>query len=906
MEKNTINKESTNMGGIVLYLNCQQSSSGWQCTEELFQAWVDYKKVSQCTELVQELTDVIESNDETRINNILKSPYYEGFLERCREEGKDDAWLEQHQAADALTRLKEYRDFAKHSKFVPALVLMCCDFDNNERKQKNCHLNGLVMLDFDHLPVAPDEVWEKVQSSELLDRCLLAHKTISGRGFRLVLKADPTVGNLADNQIAVAQQLGLYEYLDSKCKDASRLSIAPTRANIYHLDPQLFSYYNREFAQQYEPYYRAGHSAPLNHKFYDPKADKADKAAQAETVAAKADTAAPAATESTSDDGYRIGRLSLSEILNERFRTPPEEGFRHDTYLLTAADLYILSDHNTERAKQALSQLKCVQDFLDEHPNESVERFVEDGAKRVDEAEARGERYNLTGEMNDAIRRLCGSSYYELKRAGRSATQQVVASSVGLTNKQLMQKTVVEYAERLGELAETFEDLRMSFGTQKPDKYPALFVAKSVTQATLLTRTHYMMFSPNGAIDTRLNAQGYIIGPSGSGKSSVKKLSDSWALPMIEMSKKAMDAHNSRIESGDEFVAQPTPPNPIMEVKTTQAEFVEQMAENFEMIDGEKVQLHCYTFCEEVNTLNNQYKQGYYDRSDYELHAFDNGIISYVTKAHDQKRYSTPCMWNILVTGTESALNNKFTPNAVENGRANRSIIAPYPADNKMCPFNLTPDEQREQYLTEAARKLYKVKGKLGGEQGFEKLIRKIWEYNNAVHERAQNEPDNVEAQIMPHIMNRGQHYGFSLTAGSIILRHWDQMVEDPNDHLFYVPESFIIDDLDWQLCKWVLDFFLETQWYYFGGKYLKAACDTGSDYYVPLNILPNESAMNFAKLPAEFTPTDVEQCYGVRSDSARKTIQRLIEKGLVEKVSDGRKAGQKTLFRKINPSTIC
>ena len=903
MEQNTIVKESTNMGGIVLCKNCRESSTVEPCTEVKFNTEVDGPKLSQCTNLVQFLTDVIESNDETRINNILKSSLYDLFLERRREEEKDkyDAWFARHHAADALTRLKEYRDYVKHSQFVPALVLMCCGFDNNERKQKNCHLNGLVMLDFDHLPVTPDEVWEKVkQSSELLDRCLLAHKTISGRGFRLVLKADPTVGNLADNQIDVAQQLGLYEYLDSKCKDAPHLSIAPTRANIYHLDPQLFSYYNREFAQQYEPYYRAGHSAPLHHKFYDPKAEKA---AQAETVAAKADTAAPAATESTSDDGYRIGRLSLSEILNERFRTPPEEGFRHDTYLLTAADLYILSDHNTERAKQALSQLKCVQDFLAEHPNESVERFVEDGAKRVDEAEARGEHYNLTGEMNDAIRQLCGSSYYDLKRAGRT-TQQVAASSVGLTNKQLMKETVDAYAAQLADFTADFEDLRMSFGTQSHTKYPALFVAKSVTQATLLTRTHYMMFSPNGAIDTRLNAQGYIIGPSGSGKSSVKKLSDNWASPMLEMSQKALEAHNSRIDSGDELVAQPTLPNPIMEVKTTQAEFVEQMAENFEIIDGKKVQLHCYTFSEEVSTLNNLYKGNFYDRSDYELSAFHNEDISYVTKQSDQKRYRTPCLWNLLMTGTEIALTDKFTDKAVGEGRANRAFIVPYPADNEMCPFNLTPDKEREQYFIEAARKLYSVKGMLGGEQGFVKLLRYIYDYSKEIHEQADNEPDNAEAQMMVPIINRGAHYGFNLTAGSIILRHWDQMVEDPTDHRFYVPDSFSIDDLDWQLCKWVLDFYRETQWYYFSDKYLTATRPRGSVCNVPLNLHQNDSDKKYGQLPDEFSQNDVEQIFQVSSRSVLKTIQRLVEKGLVEKVSDGRKAGQKTLYRKINSST--
>ncbi len=72
----------------------------------------------------------------------------------------------------------------------------------------------------------------------------LAHKTSSGEGIRLVCEWRMELGNIADNQIQLARDLGLMgvkgstgkPVVDNSCIDANRISYAPRREDIYYID----------------------------------------------------------------------------------------------------------------------------------------------------------------------------------------------------------------------------------------------------------------------------------------------------------------------------------------------------------------------------------------------------------------------------------------------------------------------------------------------------------------------------------------------------------------------------------------------------------------------------------------------------------------------------------------------
>ena len=107
-------------------------------------------------------------------------------------------------------------------------------------------LSGLFMFDADHLTIDPHEVYERTLVSGFPWQVRLAHKTSSGYGLRLVCEARPELGNIADNQICLARDLGLMGVMgstgkpvvDDSCIDATRISYCPRREDIYLINEE--------------------------------------------------------------------------------------------------------------------------------------------------------------------------------------------------------------------------------------------------------------------------------------------------------------------------------------------------------------------------------------------------------------------------------------------------------------------------------------------------------------------------------------------------------------------------------------------------------------------------------------------------------------------------------------------
>ena len=112
------------------------------------------------------------------------------------------------------------------------------------RLLKGIHLSGLFMFDADHLTIDPMEVFQRTQVPGFPWQLRLGHKTSSGSGLRLVCELKPELGNIADNQICLARDLNLMgvvgstgsPVVDDSCIDASRISYACRREDIYFID----------------------------------------------------------------------------------------------------------------------------------------------------------------------------------------------------------------------------------------------------------------------------------------------------------------------------------------------------------------------------------------------------------------------------------------------------------------------------------------------------------------------------------------------------------------------------------------------------------------------------------------------------------------------------------------------
>ena len=182
----------------------------------------------------------------------------------------------------ALVRAKQwnenidkYRETGEASlkRKLPAFIFQAT-FDETEskagklgawRKQSATRLTGLVVMDIDHVE-NPREVFEswRLATGDKADRTrkddiLLVYVTPSGKGLKVVFKADANIGNLIDNQYVMARELGNVT-IDECCKDSSRMSYVCKESDILYLDKELFTYENKAFSERYTALYRDGHS----------------------------------------------------------------------------------------------------------------------------------------------------------------------------------------------------------------------------------------------------------------------------------------------------------------------------------------------------------------------------------------------------------------------------------------------------------------------------------------------------------------------------------------------------------------------------------------------------------------------------------------------------------------------
>ena len=150
------------------------------------------------------------------------------------------------EAFAALTTEQRLMQWANDLKmWLPCFIFGVRQFEGTRRKQAEIkELSGLFMFDGDKLAIDPREVYERTQKPGFPWKVRLAHKTSSGHGIRLVSEALPEVGNIADNQIEMARELGLLgmsgttgkPVTDDSCIDASRISYAPRKCDIYYID----------------------------------------------------------------------------------------------------------------------------------------------------------------------------------------------------------------------------------------------------------------------------------------------------------------------------------------------------------------------------------------------------------------------------------------------------------------------------------------------------------------------------------------------------------------------------------------------------------------------------------------------------------------------------------------------
>ena len=761
------------------------------------------------------------------------------------------------------------------------------------RKQSATRLTGLVVMDIDHVE-NPQEVygeWLKVHGDLKKLGILLVYVTPSGKGLKIVFKADVKNGNLIDNQHAMAKVLGVE--VDESCKDASRMSFICKETDILYLDNELFTYENKEFGEKYDAEYRAGHSADT-------------KPAAVASASVKQRTGDVSTLDAQGMEGVANGQCSMvnvqclkwrgydiQSIIDARYaeKLPcAADSNRHNESLKLATDLLLMLDGDKAQVQRIVEAQSWVQEIIDER-NENVGQTVESAAGCIAEKEKKYASSLPSKAMLAAIQESCGKTYQEITDPSQPPQSRGGVGSLPTQGE--MERVLWEWGAQIEELSKDFPLLKDITKGLKRNQYPAALFVGGGLLMTLMTRCTYRFYHRPEEL-RRLNNSTLIIGDPASGKSFATRLFKLLASPIVaadKIGKEAINAYREQMRTKGANKEKPKKPKVVVRIhpaRTSNAQFIQDMVNAKEEVDGQPMQLHMLTFDTELdNTLSLQKGGAYIDKQALQLKAFHNEEDGQAYSNVDSVFQEFYVIWNFIYTGTPIALKKMVNEQNFGSGLATRLTCIPLPATNfEMMSRESFVDYDSDERLKEWAEKLDRMKGELS----VQKIVDELYDWTARRMEDAKENDSKADEMLL----KRCAYHGLNFAAPFIVMRHWDQMKQDGQ----YWCGEFETDEVDWRLAELITNIQFACQRHYFGAMAENYFDNKLKDASV--NVQRKQKTLEaFDRLPDEFTIEDVVRCFNLGSSaSARKKVTRLYRDHLIEKISE-EKGGQKALFHK-------
>jgi len=792
---------------------------------------------------------------------------------------------------EVIDQYRETHDAALKRK-LPAFIFQAM-FDETEsakgklgawRKQSATRLTGLVVMDIDHVdnPREVFEHWGLSQNESRVDPCLknilLVYITPSGKGLKIVFKADVKKGNLIDNQHAMAKVLGVE--VDESCKDASRMSFICKESDILFIDKELFTYENKEFAEKYNTEYRAGHSG--NTKAIA-VASKAAVAGNGPVGSLDADQV----SDSVMWRGYDI-----QSIIDARYgdKLPcAADSNRHTESLKLATDLLLMLDGDKGLVQRIVEAQPWVKEIIEER-DENVEQTVSSAADCVAQKERKYASSLPSKAMLAAIQEATGKTYVEITKA---------QAQTATLKEDDMARWLWDWGAQIEALMGDFPLLRDVCKGLKRNQYPAALFVGGGLLMTLMTRCTYRFYHRPEEL-RRLNNSTLIIGDPASGKSFATRLFKLIASPIVaadKIGKDAINAYREQMRTKGANKEKPKKPKVIVRVhpaRTSNAQFIQDMVNSVEEVDGELMQLHMLTFDTELdNTVTVQKGGSWIDKQSLELKAFHNEEDGQAYSNNDSVLQDFYVTWNFIYTGTPIALKKKVNEQNFGSGLATRLTCIPLPATNfEMMSRESTVDHESDRRLKEWAEKLDRMKGELS----VQKIVDELYDWTA----RRMADAEENESKADEMLLKRCAYHGLNFAVPFIVVRHWDKMHQDGN----YWCGEFETDETDWRLAELIVNIQYACQRHYFGA--MAEAYFDNKLKDASVNVQRRQKTYDgFARLPEEFTIQDVVRCFNLGSaSSARGKIMRLTRDHLVGKIREER-GSIPALYRKTGTSML-
>ena len=764
------------------------------------------------------------------------------------------------------------------------------------RVQEAARLNGLFMLDVDHVdnPRGLYKNWRAAHPELFADPManpsvaaadqapipsggvgggliLLVHVTSSNAGLRVVAIADPSVGNLADNQAALARQLGVG--LDASCKDASRGSFCPGFEDILFINKEkLFNYENIDYDEKYGPQYRGRDSKPTRQAAARTDGTRGVAVAAAAAPAGPAGAAPAEAGGAHAADGGAAAELertykgvTYEKIIQQWFHDlkggMPAVGDRHQSLFQLACDLRYITDADESLLESLLAQCAVGQVICRERGRGEIARIASDANSK-----------QLFKNIPRQMRGVLANAGVRLGTTGAGA-------AAGPAPR-------IDYGawwQRLHPLLDDSPGFREAVATLPDEHKIGGVLAAGAMLGTYLTRTWWTHFDGKAY---RLSFLVYIIGNAASGKSFVVDMDRLIMAPMLaadkvgrEWERKYKEEMKRRAASSkDARVAAPEQQHPVIRYVPSTISNAMLYRRLTDALDpqtldalGEPLHLHIYTCEAELATALRVQQGSWAGKMDLECKSFQNEMAG-VDYANDQSQNGIiQVNWNQVVSGTPDAMRRKIRPATVLDGLVTRLCVFTMPQNDYAMieRRRVVVDHERECLLRSLGLRLEQVKGELK----CERLVDYSYDYERELTEQAAMNEDrclDYFRKRIPLIMVR-----YALVRA--VLRQLPQVLKGEELH---------IEDSDLEFARLVGDFVLMEQMYMFGNDVMDAL-EAQDAAFVPRRRA-NKTKERFDRLPQTFSrEMMVELMPEVSNSAISKILLRWQEDGLIRKEND-------------------
>ena len=736
------------------------------------------------------------------------------------------------------------------------------------RKQHACRLNGLVMVDFDHVENPKERFTEFIRDhAHWLDETscqnaiMLAHVTPSGRGLRLVCRADVEVGNLFDNAQRVATAFGLP--LDDQCKDASRLSFAVTKDDLLYINEKIFDYDNKEYDEKYGGIYRHGGSAAATNSSCNGDAGDGYLQSTTDGNGVESHDECPTDVSGGNREPLTFDGVPLQQIVDAYLavNTKYTPGHRRDHCNRMALVLRHTVENSVPRLKQVVRMAPYVRKWEEQEKNtQEIDKLCEDACKV---------RYTsgLSKQLRDVL--------------GRAGWKDPEADDQEQRNQEQL-SALTSLGKRLRPLLAAPYDV-VTRGMSDAN-VPAAVFASATMFCTLMTRCQYEHY--DGKLH-RMNPQALIIGEPGTGKGvidwlnrqimSVLRAKDAMGRQALkEYKKKRKERTTSTKEQKKEVLVEPDSMIRYLMTNTSNNQFYKRLVNAKEEVDGELWWLHVYMFDSELTSANKANGGAdWIGKRDLELKAFHNEDAGSDYANDDSVNDFVPVHWCSVTTGTRIALSKKFTLANINDGLCTRQAIVPM--DNNRYKMisrgDAVVNHEQELSLKEWGYWF----DRLHGTMPIEKLIDHVYNLCEASAMEAKMAADDV----LDTLRRRAVFYATWFTVPRIVARLRHQEDGTPVD---LQQIKVTADDL--QFATIIYDAIIYWQDYFYG-QMLQDSWDNAGRSFLP-RVRKSAASTLFEQLNKEFAVKDVEKVLNVSKRAAESHIYRWKSSGYIEKVKRG------------------